>query len=385
MMKIVADRAIPFVETFFQSIGNVVLRPGREITASDLVDADVVVVRTVTRVNADLLDGTAVRFVATATSGHDHIDTDYLLKNNIGFAGAPGCNARSVAEYVLSAVFALADQNRIDLTGKTVGIIGCGHAGSTVLEFFRALGMKCLINDPPLQSADSRFRSHGLDEISTADVITLHVPLVTDGPWTTHHLIDEKFLSRLRADVILINTSRGGVVDEAAICRFMDNSPYSSVVLDVWEGEPGINPGLLQRAAIATAHIAGYSTDARLRGTFSVFKQVCHWADKSYNNAVMPVLPGNGIERITIDDDTSEMEAVQMAVLAAYDVRSDSAALRRLLEINEDGRGRFFADLRNNYPIRREFTAMSVSVPESAVDLRMKLVNLGFRVNQVTA
>ncbi len=381
VMKIVADRAIPCVETFFSTIGEVVLCDGREITGAELAGAEVLLVRTVTPVNAELLENSSIRLVASATSGHDHVDLAWLQANGIGFAGAPGSNARSVAEYVLSSLFVLADQQEFDLREKSVGIIGCGHVGSTLLSFLETLGVTCLVHDPPLQALGKALPFHPFDEVLTADVVTLHVPLVTDGPYPTAHLVGEDFLSRVRPDVILLNTARGGVVDEKALAGFADAAPHASLVLDVWENEPAIHTGLLQRAAIATPHIAGYSTDGKLRATWSVYRQVCRYFGLACNESLWPRLPDADINRIDISAYNTEMDAVQMLVLAAYDVRSDSASLRRILEIDAQSREAFFMQLRNNYPLRREFPAMSALLPENSAGLREKLTRLGFTVN----
>jgi len=379
-MKIVADQAIPYINLLFPSIGDVALYDGREIASDHLHDADVLVVRTVTRVNRELLEGSAVKFVATATSGYDHIDTEYLREHQIGFAHAPGCNARSVAEYVLSSLFVLADQRDFDLTEKSVGIIGCGNAGSTVLSLLETLGVACRVYDPPLQEAGARFPFHTIDEVLNSDIITLHVPLTLAGPWPTRNMVDKEFLSRIRSDVILINTSRGGIVDEHDLEFFTEYAPSCSIVLDVWQDEPSINTALLRKTAISTPHIAGYSADAKVRGTWAVYKQVCRYFHRPYNDFPLPVLPESRINRIAISEYTGEIDAVQMAVLAGYDVRTDSASLRHMLILGKDERGAFFSGLRNNYPVRREFAAMTVSVPEHARSLQNKLAKLGFRV-----
>lgn len=381
-MKIVVDRAIPFVVHFFSTIGDVVPCDGREITRSDLLDADVLIVRTATRVNRDLLGGTRVRFVATATSGHDHVDTQYLQDNGIYFAHAAGCNARSVAEYVLSSLFVLADQKKMDLTEQSVGIIGCGHVGTTLYQFLQILGIRCLLNDPPLQQRSSPHPFHRVEKVLGADIISLHVPLVKTGPYPTRHLLDRERMAGISQRAILINTSRGGVIDEAALDDFIDTAPHCSVVLDVWENEPDINHGLLQKVAISTPHIAGYSTDAKLSGTWTVFKQACRFLDKPLNNSRLPTLPEPELIRIDLAEYDKPVDAIQMAVLASYDVRTDSSPLRQMLDVSPDSRGAYFSDLRNNYPVRREFTAMTVSLAGRSGGIQEKLMKLGFKVEQ---
>ncbi len=377
-MKIVADQSIPVVKSLFDTMGDVHLVDSRNISQVELVDADILIVRTVTQVNRALLENTAIRFVVSATSGIDHIDTEYLDQQSIGFVHVAGCNARSVAEYVLSSLFVLKDQNGFNLEDKTVGIIGYGHVGSMVSQFLQVLGINCLINDPPLQQKTGEPGYCGLDEIAGADIITLHVPLSSAGVYPTAKLISESFLSTLKSDVTLINTSRGGVIDEDALSKFLEINPDSSIVLDVWENEPVINTSLLDKIDIGTAHIAGYSSDARVIATWSVFCQTCKFFDQSVNDEMMPVLSER--DSITLAGDGSDIDSIQMAVLSSYDVRSDDATMRDILDINEGERSAFFSELRINYPIRREFSAMNVCIKKGSNSLTHMLSELGFIV-----
>jgi erythronate-4-phosphate dehydrogenase len=379
-MKIVADSAIPFVEHFFSSLGKVVLCDGRNLSPADLTDADVLLVRTVTAVNRHLLEGTAVKFVGTATSGIDHIDTQYLHDNNISFAQALGCNARSVAEYVLSSLCVLAGENPAGLAGKTVGIIGCGHTGSALYNMLQQLGIRCLLNDPPLQLQGSSLPLQTIDEVLAADIISLHVPLVSHGEHATRNLLDRNRLAGLREDVILINASRGGVIDEQALIDFLDRTPQCAAVLDVWENEPVINAELLARATIVTPHIAGYSTDAKLGGTLMVFREACRVFEQDFDDSMIPVLPVPEPDHIFIGDDHLPLEAVQAAVLASYDVRTDSGVFRHMLDIRPEMRAGYFSGLRNRYPLRREFGAMKVVMNDITTDAGDLLRKTGFQI-----
>ncbi|MFT5134392.1 MAG: erythronate-4-phosphate dehydrogenase, partial [Gammaproteobacteria bacterium] len=275
MLKIIADNAIPFVERFFSRIGEVNLVDGRKIFAETIKGADVLVCRTVTKVNAQLLQNSAICIVASPTSGFDHVDLNYLQQQSITFVSAPGSNARSVAEYVLSALFVLADQNAFDLTDKTVGIIGCGKVGSEVRDFFQAIGITSQVYDPILQESSDSNDYCELADIQAADIITLHVPLTTDGAYPTLRMLDARFFHDLKEDVILINTARGQVLDETDFKKFLLLNPQAMAVVDVWENEPAIDAALLLRADIATSHIAGYSMDGKLRATQMVFDKVC--------------------------------------------------------------------------------------------------------------
>jgi erythronate-4-phosphate dehydrogenase len=381
MLKIVADSAIPFVERTFSCIGEVVHVDGWQIRSETLKDTDVLVCRTITKVNQQLLQDTAVKIVASSTSGTDHIDLDYLHQHSINFVSAPGSNARSVAEYVLSAMCVLADQRGFDLTTKTVGIIGCGHVGSQLRRFLQTIDIECLVCDPFLQEASAGNEYCEMLDIQQADIITLHVPLTTDGPYPTSEMLDADYFQGLKSDVVLINTARGGVVDESALKGFLQKNPQAMAVIDVWANEPAIDSELIIRADIATPHIAGYSMDGKLRATQSVFEQVCAVLQiDSHYDGLEQVFPVEKTREISLSQQHSDIEALSLAVLASYDVRSDAAALRRILESDVMDRSSFFAELRNNYPIRREFSSLGIALEKEAESLRQLLLTLGFRV-----
>lgn len=379
-MKIVIDAAIPWGEYYFSTLGEVTAVDGRALDAAVVRDADVLVVRTVTRVDRALLAGSRVRFVATATSGTDHVDTGYLEEAGIGFAAASGCNARAVAEYVLSSLCALAQQGELDLRGRRAGIIGCGQVGSRVAALLEACGIPCLVNDPPRAGSHPQERDwRDLDAVLEADIVSLHVPLVRDGAHPTAGLADAGFLSRLRDDVVFINTSRGEVVDEGALNDFLRTRPGAAAVLDVWRGEPDIDTALLRRTRLGTPHIAGYSLDAKLRGTRMAFAAVRGFSGAAGTGPDAPALPPAGLDRLRLSGREDGLEAVATAVLAGYDVRSDSASLRQLLEVGEERRGAFFDTLRNHYPVRREFAAFGVELAHCPDTLGRRLEALGFQ------
>ena len=392
-MKIVADQQIPHLQAF-SKFAEVSICEGREITAESVRDTDVLLVRSVTPVNASLLEGSQVKFVATATSGQNHIDLDYLQSKKIGFAHAKGSNARSIAEYILSSLFVLADQHDFKLKDKTVGVIGCGEAGSRVVDMLETIGVRCIMNDPPLkdalgndQSACEKYRD--LQELLSADIITLHVPLTEEGPYPTQKLVDADFLDKLNDDVILINTARGGVIDATALKNHLACHSHMNVVLDVWKDEPDIDLDLLNHVAIGTPHIAGYSTDGKIRATQMIFESMCTFFKLDAEWQAMSALPngnllgGNSLE-LPLSTDIDDEDAIQMAILASYDVRSDSVSLRRLPEIEIEQRGHYFDELRKNYPVRREFSATVIHLPERKKTLVGKLKRLGFVVKQLS-
>jgi len=379
-MKIVADQQIPHIHQIFSGIGEIIFCDGREITPQKIQDADILLIRSVTRVDADLLHGSNIKFIASATSGTDHVDFEYLNQHQIGFAYAPGSNAQSVVEYVLSCLFVLANQKNFQLQDKVMGIIGCGQAGSRLLESLGAIGMKCLVNDPPLSDKTGNAMYCDLEEVLTADIISLHVPLIDTGSYPTRQLVNEDFLVKMKSQGILINTSRGGVIKEILLKRFLKSHGDFSVVLDVWEHEPDIDIELLARVDIGTPHIAGYSTDGKMRATEMIYREVCKFFKREQGHRLSNRLSDIGRREYKIAEEVSDQDAIQMAVLAHYDVRSDSAVLRRILEISKEQSDRYFDDLRRNYPVRREFPATTIIIPADRHELAQKLTRLGFSV-----
>ena len=381
MLNIVADNAIPFVERFFSRIGEVELLDGRQISAQSLEHADVLVCRTLTRVDEKLLADSNLRIVASPTSGLDHIDQDYLASRNIELCDAPGRNARSVAEYVLSALCVLSDQQGFELQSRKVGIIGCGHVGSCLRDLLAILGIECLAYDPYLKDLSGSDLYCELEDIQGCDIISLHVPLSRDGTYPSWHMVDEEFLKVTKPGLVLVNTSRGAVVDEQALLAFASEKASLSLVIDVWEHEPAINQDLLKRAEIATPHIAGYSIDAKYRATRDVFERVCHALAVDEGRLASEAMFSNDAERrIRLSQEQDEFEAISMAILSSYDVRSDAAALRRLLEDDVPEPSAYFAELRNNYPIRREFSSLMIEYTGARSGLVEKLAKLGFQL-----
>lgn len=366
-MNIFADENIPLVCEAFAQFGNITTFSGRHISADHLNDADILLVRSVTTVNEQLLKKSNIKFVGSATIGFDHIDLNYLQNQGIGFARAPASNAISAAEYVIAALFYLAQTQCFDLTQKTVGIIGCGNVGSRVLSRLQALGVKYLINDPPLKLQ----QSVDLKEILKCDIITVHVPLILDGEFPTFELINEAFLNELKDGTALINTSRGKVVDENALLKHADRL---NLVLDVWRNEPNINQTLLEKTCLATPHIAGYSFDGKIRGTTMIYEACCEYfnVEKTWQ----PNLPKPPIEKIVFSEQISKEKALHLAILACYDIRADDAKLRYIK--NQTELNRYFDQLRKNYPIRREFSTLQIET--QSIDLIQYLLGLGFQV-----
>lgn len=371
-MQIIADENIPYIHAAFSNFGEIRTINGRQINSAQLSDAEILLVRSITQVNQKLLAGTSIRFVGTATIGLNHIDLDYLQQQNIRFASAPGSNATSVAEYVISALLIIAQKQGFNLRNKSVGIIGCGNVGSRVLKKLKALGVNCIIYDPPLQEKTGNLNYVDLDTILSADIITLHVPLSKGEPYPTYHLVNSEFLAKLPSKVILINTSRGAIVDEKALLEKLAASPAMTVIVDVWKNEPDINKQLLQRAALATPHIAGYSFDGKVRGTEMLYAAICDYLQQPPTWQADQNLPAAPLTHLSFSQNVEDNTAIYTAIMACYDVRRDYAALRTA--------SASFDNLRKNYPVRREFNCVEIKLPAEKSALAAQFKGLGFQV-----
>lgn len=379
-MKIVADENIPYVQEVFRSLGPICCVPGRSIHRDLLCDTDILLVRSVTPVDADLLEHTHVRFVGTATIGTDHINRDYLRDHQIAFADAAGSNANSVAEYIITAILVLAQRKGWNLQNKTLGIVGLGNIGSRVETMAQALGMNILANDPPRQRLTGDPRFVELTKILEADFITLHVPLTHSGPDPTHHLFDETILQQLSPQTVLINTSRGAVVDTPALHAQLEADALGPTVLDVWEEEPNINLDLLARIDIATPHIAGYSLDGKANGTIMLYDRVCRFLGLAPQVDIQTLLPAPAIPDLTfIITKQTHQEILTQAVTAIYDILRDDSKLRQIRNQPPDVRGTYFDQLRKDYPVRREAHNTRVSLSPANPSLAETLGRLGFQ------
>ena len=281
-MKIVADENIPFVEQIFGRLGEVATYAGREIDSSSVKEANILLLRSVTRVDENLLGGSKVRFVGTATIGCDHVDIDYLKKQGIAFSSAAGSNANSVAEYIVAALLILARRHAFSLSGKTIGVVGVGNVGSRVVEKAGILNMNTLQNDPPLARKTHSAHFRPLEELlQESDILTLHVPLTYEGQDATCHLANNSLFQKLKSDSFLINTSRGAVVDNQALLMALKEGKLAGAVLDVWEGEPEISEELLTAVELGTPHIAGYSLDGKTNATLLIYQATCNFLNVS--------------------------------------------------------------------------------------------------------
>lgn len=375
-MRIVADENIPCVREAFQSWGEIQTLPGFAITPSVIEGADILLVRSVTRVDEALLSGTRVGYVATATSGIDHIDLQYLTSAGIGFCDAPGSNADAVAQYTIVALHAIADRLPRPIPEMSIGIVGVGHVGSRLSRLCEALGMNVVWNDPPRADETSDVRFRPLAEALDCDVVTLHVPLIDEGPYKTRGLIHDSVLDAMRPHAVLVNTCRGDVLDERALARVLDRGGLSACILDVWQHEPEIDAELLEKITLGTPHIAGYSVEGKLRGTQMIHDGLAQKtgieASWDYRKHLPPAPPPVLVE--------SPMEPGAL-LSRVYDVRRDDELLRDALG-NSGGSG--FHELRKTHPPRREFSAFHVQVESGAAAEFDWMARMGFVVEART-
>jgi len=400
-VKIVCSSNMPYAREAFGTLGEAVVLEGRAITPEDARDAEILAIRSTTRVDRGLLEGSSAMFVGTATIGTDHMDIDYLESRGIGWCYSPGCNANSVSEYVTAALLSLATRHGFGLRGKTIGVIGVGNVGSLVVEKALALGMRVLPNDPPRERCQgSRLRQGyggqagvrgqelevgfvGLEEVlAESDVVTLHVPLTHEGMDKTYHMADETFFAGMKPGCVFLNTARGPVVDAGSLVAAMQRGLVSHAVVDTWEGEPAIDPDLLGRVDLGTPHIAGYSFDGKVMGTLMVYRELCGFLGVEPKWCPDEFLPPPDVPEIEIDAaHRPDEEVLWEAVRGVYDIEEDDTRLRNTcggMQLNDAERGARFDGLRSNYPVRREFRFTRVAAPGAAAALMNKFAGLGF-------
>ena len=376
-MKIVCDNKIPFIRGVFEPWAEVVYLPGAETTPAVVRDADAVVTRTRTRCDAALLAGSSVRVVASATIGYDHIDTAWCEAHGILWRNAPGCNSSSVKQYIAAVLCTLARRHGLRLDALTLGVVGVGNVGSKVAEAAALLGMRVLLCDPPRARAEGAEGFVDLDTlVAQSDIVTLHVPLSREGEDATWHLFDEARLAAMRPDQFLINSSRGPVVDGAALRAALQAKALRGAVLDVWEGEPEPDRALMALLDIATPHIAGYSADGKANGTRMSVRTVAAVLGlplADWRPADIPA-PAQPLEFSLDASGKSRQEVLSEAILHTYDILADDRALRAHPER--------FEQLRGDYPVRREPTAFTLRLQGGDSALADALAALGFHIQR---
>lgn len=374
-MKILADENIPQAKEAFTNFGEVKLAHGRQITKEMLVDIDALIVRSITNVNEKLLHNTPVRFVGTATIGTDHIDKDYLREKNIFFADAAGCNSYSVTEYVITAIAKIFSEKQISFLGKKIGIIGYGNIGTKVAKFANALGFETIINDPPIERKNDKEKFSSLNEALNCDVVTFHVPLNKTGIDKTYHLLNEENINQIKSGSLLINTSRGPVVKNSVLKKRLIEEKDIIAVLDVWENEPNIDLELLRLVGIGTAHIAGYSLEGKLNGTFFIYQKLCKFLQ--LNSYWAPYYPDINEKILEVDSSNKIEEVISKLTDKIYDIANDNYQLKKLEEVAN--KAKFFDQLRKNYSIRREFNNYIIKTDKQDQKLNEILNELRFQ------
>ncbi len=367
-MILVVDENTSAAHDAFSRYGEVRLLSGRAIDRAAVADADALLVRSITRVDRELLDGSSVRFVGTATIGRNHIDEEFLWKEGITLVDAAGAGARSVAEYAVTALLALHHEEIVALPEGRVAIVGVGAIGSLVSQFVQSLGVAETIEyDPPRHEDEPEFESATIEQVKGADVIILALPLKMDGDHPTHHMIDESFLADLASDTAIINVARGGVIESEALKREL-NTGRLHAILDVWEDEPEVDPALIEPCTIATPHIAGYSRDGKLRGTEMLACALADWlgsTDIWHPSSALTPEAGT----LTLGEETGDPHKDILSILLqACPIDRDDAHLRKLFPLSPEERRAGFDRLRKEYPVRREFPAWRVEGMSGSVE-----------------
>lgn len=373
-MRILADENIPMLEAFEQH-GQLRRVAGRSLDRAVLADAEVLLVRSVTQVDQALLANSQVKFVGTCTIGTDHLDLDYLAQQGIAWASAPGCNARGVVDYVLGALLTLAERDGVELAQRCYGVVGAGQVGERLVQVLRGLGWRVLVCDPPRQQLEGGDYVTLPTLLEHCDVISLHTPLTAHSDNPTQHLIGAKQLAMLGTGSWLINASRGAVVDNQALTACLQQRSDVRAVLDVWEGEPQVDVELATLCDIATAHIAGYSLDGKIRGTAQIYQTFCQHFAITAQAAIE--FPEQTLLALQLAGDAPVADTMRTICRAVYDPRSDDAAFRLSLGGDAAARRAAFDHVRKNYPVRREIPDLKVQVNQPQDNLRQMIAALG--------
>lgn len=346
-MKVVVDNKIPFINEAIEKIADeVIYSSGSNFTSPLVKDADALIIRTRTYCNRALLEGSKVRFIATATIGFDHIDTKYCREAGIEWTNAPGCNSASVAQYLQSSLLLLQQLKGKNLSELTLGVIGVGNVGSKVIKVAGEFGMRVLQNDLPREDIEGSAEYSSLQTLAErCDILTFHTPLYKEGKYKTYHLADAAFFQSLKRRPVIINTSRGEVIETQALLNALETGTISDAIIDVWENEPDINPTLLNKVFLGTPHIAGYSADGKANATRMSLDALCRFFKLKADYLITPPQPENPT---IIAASTAE------AYLQMYDPRKDSEALKSHPEL--------FEKLRGDYPLRREKEAYQIGL-----------------------
>ena len=373
-MKIIADDRIPFLEGVFEPFVDIEYLPGSEINSSHLGDAEILMVRTRTICNEELLKGSKVRLIASATIGKDHIDEEYCKKNGIEVVNAPGCNSNAVKQWFIAAILNVAIKQNIDLSQKVIGIVGVGHVGEKIVEVCEQLGLYVLLNDPPREQAEGNCIFRDITSIQReCDIISFHTPLTLKGDHKTFHLVDDEFIRKLLPGTILINTSRGEVFSTQAVLKALREKRIGQPILDVWESEPKISEKLLAQSFLATPHVAGYSIEGKANGTASVVKAVARYLDLPLDNWVVDDVSLREPILKTINcEGKAKLDILNEAMEFSYTIEQDDALLRK----HPDR----FEQLRSEYTYRCEPERYLINLIKPSQEIESALKSIGFHL-----
>jgi len=373
LLKIVADSKIPFLKGVLDEYAHMVYSPGDEVNAEMVEDADAIITRTRTKCNAALLQGSKVKFIASATIGFDHIDTAWCEANGVKWTNAPGCNSESVKQYVGAVLALLITEKNWSLKERSIAVVGVGNVGSKVSAMAKAFGMTVYEIDPPRARVEKDKTFYSLEEVvNKVDIVTFHTPLVQEGEDKTYYLCDEDLLSQMKSDAFVINSSRGEVVNGDHLKKVLRNKNIGGAVLDVWEKEPDIDQELLDLVWIATPHIAGYSQDGKAKGTQMSVQAISKFFTLGLDEWKASGLPQPDNAEWMIDcAGLSHDEVIAQVILHTYSLMRDDASLRQDKST--------FEFLRGAYPIRREFQAYNISLLNGNEHIQKVLLSLGFK------
>jgi erythronate-4-phosphate dehydrogenase len=374
MIKIIADDKIPFLKGLLEPFADITYLPGRLIGYEQLKDSDGLIIRTRTKCTEHLLNGTRVSFIGTATIGFDHIDTRYCESHNIIWTNAPGCNSSSVQQYIATALLKMSEDFQFRLKDKTIGIVGVGNVGSKVEMIARILGMNVLLNDPPRSRKEGQEKFVDLDTLlKESDIISIHVPLNIVGEDKTYHLINDKSIRIMKKGVWFINSSRGEVAESCSLRKAIRSGKLAGAVLDVWESEPDIDYALVEKAFLATPHIAGYSADGKANGIAMIINALSEKFKLPLRDWYPKLIPQPHVSEITINAKNKDPEdVIREAVFHTYNISEDDIKLR--FSPHD------FEKQREDYPVRREFPAYTIKLKGGTKKVQKMLEDIGFKI-----
>ncbi len=376
-MKVIIDNKIPFIRDVLEPFVDVEYHPGAAIDAELVRDADALIIRTRTRCNANLLEGSSVKFIATATIGFDHIDAEYCRSKGIVWTNAPGCNSGSVYQYVAAALLHWSETKGVDLNERVLGVVGIGNVGSKIVRLAECLGLRVVLNDPPKERSTGACGFISLKGLlREADILSFHVPLTPSGPYKTLHMVDNELIAMLNPSGLIINTSRGEVIDQNALISGFRRGNPADYIFDVWENEPDISDDLLKNAFLATPHIAGYSADGKALGTQMSVQALSRFFDLGIEDWEPDTIPDPENQVLQIDCPGKSFQQIATElVLQTYPIVRDHNQLM--------AQPSAFEQLRGDYPVRREFHAYTVEASNLNEDYFKRLVRMGFKVKRV--